>query len=64
MCVVPNFYLQAPIPRSYPLEITIVFFFIFFGAIQCVAVALIVGKDSYAKLKPDFELITIASNSC
>ena len=63
-CVIPYFYLQAPILRSYPLEITIVFFFILFGAIQRVAVALSVVKDSYAKLKPDFELITIASYSC
>ena len=61
-CVLPYFYLQALIPRSYPLEITIVFFFILFGAIQCAAIALIVVKDSYAKLKLDFEVIaSIAS---
>ena len=64
MCVIPYFYLQAPILRSYPLEITIVFFFILFVANQCVVVTLIVVKDTYAKLKPDFELITIASYSC
>ena len=64
MCVLPYFYLQALIPRSYPLEITIVFFFILFGANQCAAIDLIVVKDSYAKLKPDFQVIaSIASYS-
>ena len=63
MCVLPYVYLQALIPRSYPLEITIVFF-ILFGEIQCAEIALIVVKDLYAKLKPDFEVIaSIASYS-
>lgn len=51
---------QAAILKSYPSEVTIVFFYILFGTIQCAIVALIAERNPDAwRIRPGIELITV-----
>ncbi|XP_043704066.1 WAT1-related protein At3g28050-like [Telopea speciosissima] len=52
--------LQAATANEYRDKATVIFFYCFFGTIQCAVVSLFVEKDISAwKLKPDIELIAI-----
>ncbi|XP_062116342.1 WAT1-related protein At4g15540-like isoform X1 [Humulus lupulus] len=51
---------QAAILERYPSKITILFYYYFFGTIQCALLTLIVGEDSSIwALTPDIELISV-----
>ncbi|KAF5191178.1 Wat1-related protein [Thalictrum thalictroides] len=51
---------QTATMKEYPSERTVVFFYCFFGTIQCAIYSLIVEKDPNAwKLKPGLELVAI-----
>lgn len=52
--------MKAAILKSYPSEVTIVFFYILFGTIQCAVVALIAERNPDAwRIRPGIELITV-----
>lgn len=52
--------MKAAILKSYPSEVTIVFFYILFGTIQCAIVALIAERNPDAwRIRPGIELITV-----
>ena len=52
--------LKAAILERYPAKITILFYYYFFGTIQCALLTLIVGEDSSIwAVTPDIELISV-----
>ncbi|KAF6159881.1 hypothetical protein GIB67_032965 [Kingdonia uniflora] len=52
--------LQAATVKKYPSQMTVVFFYCFFGTIQCALFSLIAERDPSAwRLKPDIELVSI-----
>lgn len=52
--------MKAAILKEYPSKMTILFFYYFFGSIQCALLTFIVEGDlSVWALRPDIELISV-----